>query len=81
MLAEMGDKTQLLAMCFAMKYRWQTVMWGVFAATLLNHLLAVLIGTFMTTLVPMSWLQIAASVSFIIFGLWTIRGDTLSCVD
>jgi len=80
-LAEMGDKTQLLAMCFAMKYRWQTVMWGVFAATLLNHFLAVLLGTFLTTLVPMSYIQIAASVSFIVFGLWTIRGDTLGCVN
>lgn len=80
-LAEMGDKTQLLAMCFAMKYRWQTVMWGVFVATLLNHLIAVLIGTFMTTLLPMLWIQIAASISFILFGLWTIRGDTLGCVN
>ncbi|HMK42755.1 MAG TPA: TMEM165/GDT1 family protein [Dissulfurispiraceae bacterium] len=80
-LAEMGDKTQLLAMCFAMKYRWQTVMWGVFAATAANHLLAVLLGTFLTTFVPMSWVNIAASVSFIIFGLWTIRGDTLNCAD
>ena len=42
-LAEMGDKTQLLAMAFASRYRWQTVMWGVFAATLLNHLFAVLV--------------------------------------
>ena len=39
-LAEMGDKTQLLGMCFAAKYRWQTVLWGVFVATVLNHLLA-----------------------------------------
>jgi putative Ca2+/H+ antiporter (TMEM165/GDT1 family) len=27
-LAEMGDKTQLLAMAFASRYRWQTIMWG-----------------------------------------------------
>jgi len=27
-LAEMGDKTQLLAMAFACKFRWQTIMWG-----------------------------------------------------
>ena len=32
-LAEMGDKTQLLAMAFATKYNWKTVMAGVFAAT------------------------------------------------
>ena len=43
-LAEMGDKTQLLAMAFASRYRWQTVMWGVFAATLVNHFLAVVAG-------------------------------------
>jgi putative Ca2+/H+ antiporter (TMEM165/GDT1 family) len=35
-LAEMGDKTQLLAMAFASRYRWQTVMWG---AYLQQHLL------------------------------------------
>ena len=31
-LAEMGDKTQLLAMAFATRFRWQTVMWAVLAA-------------------------------------------------
>ena len=37
-LAEMGDKTQLLAMAFAAKFRWQTVLWAVFVATAANHL-------------------------------------------
>jgi putative Ca2+/H+ antiporter (TMEM165/GDT1 family) len=78
-LAEMGDKTQLLAMCFAAQYRWQTVMWGVFWATAANHLGAVLIGNYLTTLFPLTYIQAAAAASFIIFGLWTIRGDTLSC--
>jgi putative Ca2+/H+ antiporter (TMEM165/GDT1 family) len=80
-LAEMGDKTQLLAMAFASRYKWQTVMWGVFAATLLNHLFAVLAGNWLTHLVPMHYIQIAASASFIIFGLWTIRGDSLNNED
>ena len=39
-LAEMGDKTQLLAMAFAARFRWGTVMLGVLAATAANHLLA-----------------------------------------
>lgn len=78
-LAEMFDKTQLLAMCFAARYRWQTVMWAVFVATAANHLLAVLAGSLLTTVVPMSYINITAAVSFILFGLWTIRGDTLSC--
>ena len=77
-LAEMGDKTQLLAMTFATRYRWQTVMWGVFFATVLNHLFAVLVGNYMTNFVPMHYIQIVASISFIIFGWWTIKGDEIS---
>lgn len=80
-LAEMGDKTQLLAMAFATRYRWQTVMWGVFAATILNHLFAVIVGNYLTQLVSMQYIQIAAAISFIIFGLWTIRGDELNGED
>ncbi len=80
-LAEMGDKTQLLAMAFATRYKASTVMWGVFVATIFNHLLAVLAGNYMTTLVPIRYIQIAAAVSFILFGLWTIRGDELAGED
>jgi putative Ca2+/H+ antiporter (TMEM165/GDT1 family) len=80
-LAEMGDKTQLLAMAFATRYRWQTVMWGVFAATVLNHLFAVLVGNYLTHFIPMHYIQIIAAASFILFGLWTIRGDELDGED
>lgn len=80
-LAEMGDKTQLLAMACATKYRWQTVMWGVFAATVLNHLLAVLVGNYLTNFISMTYIQLGAAVSFILFGLWTIRGDELDDDD
>lgn len=80
-LAEMGDKTQLLAMAFASRYRWQTVMWGVFVATLVNHLLAVLAGNYLTALFPMQYIQVAAALSFILFGLWTVRGDQLGGED
>lgn len=80
-LAEMGDKTQLLAMTFACKFRWQTVMWGVFFATAANHLMAAAAGSYLAAIVPMGLIKIAAAVSFIIFGLWTIRGDTLEGED
>lgn len=76
-LAEMGDKTQLLAMAFACKFRWQTVMWGVFVATAANHLLAAAAGNYLAAIVPLVYIKIAAAASFIIFGLWTIRGDML----
>lgn len=80
-LAEMGDKTQLLAMAFASKFKWQTVMWGVFVATLVNHLFAVVLGSWLCTVVPLYYIQIAASLSFIGFGLWTLKGDTLEGED
>jgi len=80
-LAEMGDKTQLLAMAFATRYKASVVMWGVFVATALNHALAVAVGSYLTVLVPLQYIQIAAAVSFILFGLWTIRGDRLEGED
>jgi putative Ca2+/H+ antiporter (TMEM165/GDT1 family) len=80
-LAEMGDKTQLLAMAFASRYRWQTVMFGVFVATLSNHLLAVMAGSLLTNIVPLQYIQIGAAASFILFGLWTLRGDELKGED
>jgi putative Ca2+/H+ antiporter (TMEM165/GDT1 family) len=80
-LAEMGDKTQLLAMAFACRYRWQTVMWAVFWATALNHLMAAAAGSYLATVIRMEYIKTAASASFIIFGLWTLRGDTLRGED
>jgi putative Ca2+/H+ antiporter (TMEM165/GDT1 family) len=77
-LAEMGDKTQLLAMAFAAKYKASKVLIGVFIATVLNHGLAVWVGNLITHLESAQiWIQAAASLSFIFFGLWTIRGDKL----
>ncbi len=80
-LAEMGDKTQLLAMAMACRYRWQTVMWGVFVATAANHLMAAALGSYLSTIVPLNWIKVAAAASFIVFGLWTIRGDSLDEAD
>jgi Ca2+/H+ antiporter, TMEM165/GDT1 family len=76
-LAEMGDKTQLLAMSFATCYNPYKVMLAVFFATVANHALAVVAGQFITTIVPIDVISLAASLSFIGFGLWTIRGDKL----
>lgn len=77
-LAEMGDKTQLLAMAFATKYKASKVMIGVFIATIFNHALAVAVGNYITRFDSAQvWIQGIASLSFIFFGLWTIRGDKL----
>jgi len=80
-LAEMGDKTQLLAMAFATRFRWQTVMGGVLVATMANHLMAAAAGSWLATVVPLATIKIVAAASFIVFGLWTIRGDKLEGED
>ena len=48
-LAEMGDKTQLLAIAFTSRFKAQTVLSAVFVATLLNHALAVAAGRLLST--------------------------------
>lgn len=80
-LAEMGDKTQLLAMAFATRFPAQTVLSAVFVATLLNHALAVAAGRLLTNVIPLDVISLTAALSFILFGLWTIRGDTLEGED
>ncbi len=81
-LAEMGDKTQLLAMAFATKYKASKVLVGVFLATVINHALAVAVGTFAASNETLNvWIQMIAAISFIAFGLWTIRGDRLDGED
>ena len=81
LLAEMGDKTQLLAMAFAAKYDAYKVLIAVFLATLLNHTLAVSVGHFLTKVIPMDVISFIAALSFILFGLWTLRGDKLEGED
>ncbi|OHB60681.1 MAG: hypothetical protein A2Y12_04870 [Planctomycetes bacterium GWF2_42_9] len=80
-LAEMGDKTQLLAMAFATKYKAHKVLIAVFLATLLNHALAVIAGRLLATIIPIDIISLIAALSFIVFGLWTIRGDKLEGED
>lgn len=80
-LAEMGDKTQLLAMAFAARYGAYKVLIAVFIATILNHSLAVLVGHYLTVIIPINIISFIAALSFIIFGLWTIRGDKLEGED
>lgn len=80
-VAEMGDKTQLVALAFATRYRTQTVMAGVFGATLLIHLFSVLLGEAASLALPVFWIELLAGLSFVGFGLWTLRGDKLDDED
>jgi putative Ca2+/H+ antiporter (TMEM165/GDT1 family) len=74
-LAELGDKTQLLALALACKYKAWQVLIGIFFATLAVHLFSTLLGQAVGNLIPDLWLAVITGVLFIGFGVWTLRGD------
>ena len=76
-LAELGDKSQLMALAFATRYRAMTVLIAVSVATLLVHAGSVLIGRVFAVALPVNLIQIVAGLAFFVFAAWTIRGDKL----
>ena len=80
-IAEMGDKTQLVAMMFALRYRWWVVLLAITAATTAVHVLSVAIGHYVGAALPTHLLGLIAGAMFIFFGLWTLRGDKLTDDD
>lgn len=74
-LAELGDKTQLIVMAFAVKYNWKSVFLGMTLGIFVVHSLAVAIGSLAGELIPVHLMTIIASCLFIGFGVWTLRGD------
>ncbi|HYV68323.1 MAG TPA: TMEM165/GDT1 family protein [Myxococcales bacterium] len=78
-VSEMGDKTQLLALSLAARYRrpW-VVLAGVLTATVANHALASLLGSWVSEHVPPRAMAAGLAVLFVAFALWTLRPDTLS---
>ena len=80
-VAEMGDKSQLMAMMFALRYKWWVVLAAITAATTIVHVLSVAIGHYLGAALPTHLLGIIAGVMFVIFGLWTLRGDKLTDAD
>ncbi len=75
-LAEMGDKTQLVALALSARYRraWM-VMLGILIATTANHTLAATVGVWVSRLLPSGALAWALAVSFLAFGVWTLIPD------
>jgi len=81
-LAEMADKTQLMTMAFAAKYKVSKVIIGVLLAIILNQGLAVALGSIIGQNQQMNvWIQMVASASFISFGLWGIRGEKSETIE
>lgn len=80
-IAELGDKTQLVALCLACRYNAKVVLAGVAAATLVVHMISVALGSGIGKLLPEHWIQLIAGLAFVGFGLWTLRGDSLDEED
>lgn len=79
-VAELGDKSQLMAMTFATRYRARDVILGITAATAVVHLASVGIGYWIGTSFAdyQDGIAIAAGMAFLGFAIWTWRGDELS---
>src|SRR5689334_17589739 len=67
-----------MAMTFALRHRWWVVLGGITAATTAVHLISVAVGHYLGAALPTHLLGILAGVAFVLFGLWTLRGDRLS---
>lgn len=77
-LAEIGDKTQLLAFCLAAQYRRPVpIISGILAATVLNHAFAAGVGVWLTTLLPADTLRWLIGGSFIAMAVWVMVPDTM----
>jgi putative Ca2+/H+ antiporter (TMEM165/GDT1 family) len=77
-VAELGDKSQLMAMAFATRFKPWPVLIGITLATSLVHLVSVAIGYGLGAALPTGWISLAAGLAFFGFAAWTLRGDTLT---
>ncbi|MET8773674.1 TMEM165/GDT1 family protein [Nocardia sp. NPDC004654] len=72
-LAELGDKSQLMALTFALRYRWWVVLGGIATATAGVHLISVAVGYFLGAALPTRAISLVAALTFLAVGLWTLR--------
>ncbi len=81
-LAEMGDKTQLLALILAARFRkpWPIVL-GILVATIANHALAGAAGAWVTTLLGPDVLRWVLGASFIAMAVWMLIPDKMDDGD
>ncbi|GAA1590289.1 TMEM165/GDT1 family protein [Actinoplanes couchii] len=77
-VAELGDKSQLMAMTFATRFKTVPVLLGITVATAVVHLVSVAIGYGLGAAIPTGWISLIAGIAFLGFGAWTLRGDSLT---
>lgn len=77
-LAEIGDKTQLLAIVLATRFKRPVpIVLGILAATLANHFLAALVGEQAAALLDGRWFRYLIAASFVVMAGWTLIPDRL----
>ena len=77
-VAELGDKSQLMALTFATRFRALPVLIGITIATAIVHAVSVAVGYGLGAALPTGWIALIAAIAFLAFGAWTLRGDTLT---
>lgn len=80
-VAELGDKSQLVALAFAARYKASHVLIGITVAAALLFGLSVLIGRLAAASLPTRAINIAAGVVFLAFAAWTVRGVSTGTDD
>jgi putative Ca2+/H+ antiporter (TMEM165/GDT1 family) len=75
-LAELGDRSQLITMTYALRYRWWVVLTGVAIAAFLAHGVSVTIGHFLGAALPARPLAFVSALAFLIFAVWAWREGT-----
>jgi putative Ca2+/H+ antiporter (TMEM165/GDT1 family) len=80
-VAELGDKSQLMTMTYALRHRWWVVLSGVGIASFLVHGLSVTIGHFLGLTLPERPIAFAAAIAFLLFAVWTWREGRAGTAD
>lgn len=77
-VAELGDKSQLMALTFATRFRAVPILVGIAVATALVHAVSVGIGAVLGASLPTRPISIIGGLAFLGFAAWTLRGDELT---
>ena len=76
-VAELGDKSQLMALAFAARYRALPILVGISIATAVVHGVSVGVGAVVGVALPTRAINVVAGLAFFGFAAWTLRGDVL----
>ncbi len=80
-LAELGDKSQLITMTYALRHRWWVVLGGVAIAAFAVHGISVTVGHFLGLTLPARPIAAVAGVAFIGFAVWSWKEGTYTGAD